>query len=109
MLHTLMGEAAFQSGMREYFRRHDGQAVTCDDFVDAMQWAWQQVEPNRDLSLFSRWYAQAGTPTVSVHVETTSQPNTSQITLSQDCPPVGLEKESGLEKCPSTFPLPLAS
>ena len=104
MLHTLMGEAIFQSGMREYFRRHDGQAVTCDDFVDAMQWAWQQVEPNRDLSLFSRWYAQAGTPTVSVHVETTSQPNTSQITLSQDCPPVGLEKESGLEKMPFHIP-----
>jgi Ca2+-transporting ATPase len=41
MMHTLLGEQAFRAGMDEYFRRHDGQAVTCDDFVDAMQWAYQ--------------------------------------------------------------------
>ena len=37
MQHTLLGEEKFQAGMRLYFKRHDGQAVTCDDFVQAMQ------------------------------------------------------------------------
>jgi len=104
MLHTLMGETVFQAGMREYFRRHDGQAVTCDDFVDAMQWAWQHAAPERDLSLFSRWYSQAGTPTVRVRIEPSPTPNTTQITLTQDCPPVGVEKESGLKKEPFHIP-----
>ncbi len=104
MLHTLMGETIFQAGMREYFRRHDGQAVTCDDFIDAMQWAWQQEAPERDLGLFRRWYAQAGTPTVKVHIGASTEPNTTQITLTQDCPPVGVEKESGLTKEPFHIP-----
>lgn len=61
MLHTLLGEDGFQAGMRLYVERHDGQAVTCDDFVAAMADA-NQV----DLSLFKRWYSQAGTPVVDV-------------------------------------------
>ncbi|NMH64196.1 aminopeptidase N [Shewanella salipaludis] len=61
MLHTLLGEAAFQAGMKCYFERHDGQAVTCDDFVQAMQDA-----SGVDLSQFRLWYSQAGTPVVTV-------------------------------------------
>src|SRR5688500_8674486 len=57
MQHTLLGEEKFQAGMRLYFQRHDGQAVTCDDFVAAMQDA-----SGVDLSQFRRWYDVAGTP-----------------------------------------------
>lgn len=61
MMHTLLGESGFQAGMALYFKRHDGQAVTCDDFIAAMQDA-----SNVDLKHFSLWYSQSGTPTVSV-------------------------------------------
>jgi len=57
MQHTLLGEEKFQAGMRLYFQRHDGKAVTCDDFVQAMQDA-----SGIDLSQFKRWYDVAGTP-----------------------------------------------
>jgi aminopeptidase N len=57
MQHTLLGEERFQKGMRLYFERHDGQAVTCDDFVQAMQDA-----SGVDLAQFRRWYDVAGTP-----------------------------------------------
>src|SRR5882672_7926405 len=57
MQHTLFGEEKFQAGMRLYFKRHDGQAVTCDDFVQAMQDA-----SGIDLSQFKLWYDVAGTP-----------------------------------------------
>jgi aminopeptidase N len=57
MQHTLLGEENFQKGMQLYFRRHDGQAVTTDDFVAAMQDA-----SGVDLSQFKRWYDVAGTP-----------------------------------------------
>src|SRR3970282_2160155 len=57
MQHTLLGEEKFQAGMRLYFQRHDGRAVTCDDFVQAMQDA-----SGVDLSQFRRWYDVAGTP-----------------------------------------------
>ena len=61
MQHTLLGEEKFQAGMRLYFERHDGQAVTCDDFVTAMQDA-----SGIDLSQFRRWYDVAGTPVLEV-------------------------------------------
>jgi aminopeptidase N len=57
MQHTLLGEEKFQAGMKLYFQRHDGQAVTCDDFVQAMQDA-----AGVDLGQFKRWYDIAGTP-----------------------------------------------
>jgi len=60
MQHTLLGEEKFQAGMRLYFQRHDGQAVTCDDFVQAMQDA-----SGIDLTQFKRWYDVAGTPVLS--------------------------------------------
>ena len=57
MQHTLLGEERFQKGMKLYFERHDGQAVTCDDFVQAMQDA-----SGVDLTQFRRWYDVPGTP-----------------------------------------------
>ena len=61
MIHTLIGAEAFRKGMDLYFERHDGQAVTCDDFVQAMQDA-----SGVDLAHFKRWYDQAGTPVLAV-------------------------------------------
>src|SRR3982074_1220816 len=57
MQHSLIGQATFEAGMCLYFKRHDGQAVTCDDFVQAMQDA-----SGIDLSQFKLWYDVAGTP-----------------------------------------------
>ena len=61
MLQTLVGVDGFRRGMDLYFKRHDGQAVTCDDFVAAIADA-----NGRDLTQFKRWYSQAGTPRVRV-------------------------------------------
>jgi aminopeptidase N len=60
MQHTLLGPERFRRGMDLYFERHDGHAVTCDDFVQAMQ-----DVSELDLAQFRRWYSQAGTPIVS--------------------------------------------
>jgi aminopeptidase N len=59
MLHTLVGDAGFRKGMDLYFKRHDGQAVTCDDFMASIADA-----NNRELGLFSNWYSHSGTPRV---------------------------------------------
>ena len=79
MQQTLLGREGFRKGMDLYFKRHDGQAVTCDDFVAAMADANQ-----KDLSQFKRWYSQAGTPRVKV--EESFVAGTYQVTLTQSCP-----------------------
>ncbi|MCX8099058.1 MAG: aminopeptidase N [Casimicrobiaceae bacterium] len=61
MLHRLVGDEAWRRGCDLYFSRHDGQAVTCDDFLAAIAEA-----SGRDLRAFARWYSQAGTPRLSV-------------------------------------------
>lgn len=61
MMHTLLGPERFRKGMDLYFQRHDGQAVTCDDFASAMEDA-----SGVDLGQFRLWYAQAGTPDLKV-------------------------------------------
>ncbi|ABZ76922.1 aminopeptidase N [Shewanella halifaxensis HAW-EB4] len=81
MMHTLLGESAFQRGMALYFERHDGQAVTCDDFVAAMQDASQV-----DLTQFKRWYSQAGTPQVEVEESYDAVNKSYNLTLSQSTP-----------------------
>jgi len=100
MMHTLLGEQAFRAGMDEYFRRHDGQAVTCDDFVEAMQWAY-----SGNLDIFRRWYQQAGTPRVQVALDYNPPLQQCTLTLSQTCPPVGVEKQTGLTKLPFHIPV----
>lgn len=109
MMHTLLGEQAFQQGMKIYFERHDGQAVTCDDFIDAMQTAWQQKHPQRSLEVFSRWYSQAGTPEVRVTIEPTGRSDQVRLTLSQSCPPVGVEQQAISEKLPFHIPFALGA
>ena len=82
MIRTLVGEEGFKKGSDLYFKRHDGQAVTCDDFVSAMETA-----NDFDLSLFKRWYSQAGTP--EIEVTESYDPQKKQLTLqiSQRTPP----------------------
>jgi aminopeptidase N len=82
MYQTLIGRDMFRKGMDLYFERHDGQAVTCDDFRAAMADA-----SGRDLSQFERWYSQAGTPVVKASTEYDGEAQTCTITLSQSCPP----------------------
>jgi aminopeptidase N len=79
MLATLLGEAAFRRGADLYFDRHDGQAVTCEDWVTAMEDA-----SGTDLSLFRRWYEQAGTPRVMV--ETRQTGSSVEVILRQTVP-----------------------
>ncbi|WP_058534434.1 aminopeptidase N [Legionella saoudiensis] len=79
MQHTLLGKERYRKGMDLYFERHDGQAVTIDDFVAAMEDA-----NGVDLTQFKRWYSQAGTPEVKV----SSHFEQGQLTLKmmQTCP-----------------------
>ncbi|MGB3287704.1 MAG: aminopeptidase N [Burkholderiaceae bacterium] len=92
MQHTLLGEEGFRAGLDEYFRRHDGQAVTCDDFVSAMESVYTQRNPGKTLDVFRRWYSQAGTPRVTVSLAYDAAQQSCTITLRQHCAPVGVEK-----------------
>jgi aminopeptidase N len=80
MQHTLLGKDRYRRGMDLYFKRHDGQAVTIDDFVAAMEDA-----NGLDLTQFKRWYSQAGTPEIHVKSEYTDGRLT--LTVQQNCPP----------------------
>ena len=81
MIHTLLGAEKFRAGSDLYFERHDGQAVTCDDFVAAMQDA-----SGVDLSQFKRWYSQAGTPIVKVTDHFDESTGTYRLTMQQETP-----------------------
>ncbi|MFV8816457.1 aminopeptidase N [Haliea sp. E17] len=81
MIHTLLGPELFRAGSDLYFRRHDGQAVTCEDFVRAMEDA-----SGCDLGQFRRWYSQAGTPELRVFDEYDEDARTYTLHVSQSCP-----------------------
>ena len=82
MIRTLLGAEGFRKGSDLYFERHDGQAVTCDDFVNAME------DANAvDLRQFRRWYAQAGTPVLRVQQCYDTSAQTFTLTINQHCPP----------------------
>ena len=95
MMHTLLGEAAFQKGMKLYFKRHDGTAATCEDFVSAMEDA-----SGVDLAQFRLWYSQSGTPIVSVSSEYNAQQQTYSLTIEQ----VTEETHEQKEKAPLHIP-----
>ena len=80
MYHTLLGEEGFQKGMKLYFQRHDGQAVTCDDFRAAMADA-----NDINLDQFALWYSQAGTPVLEA--EGRLKNNSFELTIKQTVPP----------------------
>jgi aminopeptidase N len=79
MLHTLLGAEKFRAGTDLYFKRHDGEAVTCEDFVRALEDA-----SGVDLSKFRLWYAQAGTP--RVRAELSVENGRAQLRLRQEVP-----------------------
>jgi aminopeptidase N len=82
MIRTLIGAQNFRKGMDLYFARHDGQAVTCDDFARAMADA-----AGADLSQFMRWYDQAGTPVLEIQGEYDAAARRYALSVRQSCPP----------------------
>ena len=81
MIHTLLGPDLFRKGSDLYFERHDGQAVTTDDFVCAMEDA-----SGRDLSQFRLWYEQSGTPELTVRDEFDDAAGIYRLTIKQSIP-----------------------
>ncbi|MFI8981196.1 aminopeptidase N [Ectopseudomonas khazarica] len=98
MIHTLLGPELFRKGSDLYFERHDGQAVTCDDFVKAMEDA-----SGIDLTQFKRWYTQAGTPRLQVSEAYDASAQTYSLTFRQGCPATPGQSE----KLPFVIPLAL--
>lgn len=88
MLHTLLGNEGFRKGTDLYFERHDGQAVTCDDFVSALADA-NQI----NLTQFKNWYSQAGTPQLSVTEYYDEAAKQYHLTFKQSCPPTPKQEE----------------
>ncbi|MDX8125737.1 aminopeptidase N [Methylomonas sp. OY6] len=82
MLHTLLGAAGFRKGCDLYFQRHDGQAVTCEDFVKALEDA-----NGGELNQFRLWYSQAGTPVLTVNQQYDAESQQLHLTIQQSCPP----------------------
>jgi aminopeptidase N len=99
MIHTLIGKEAFRRGMDTYFARHDGQAVTCDDFVAAMAQA-----SGFDFSQFMNWYSQAGTPLLRVVGRHEAATQTYTLTMTQSCAPSADQPE----KRPYLIPVSVA-
>ena len=97
MMHTLLGPEKFRAGADLYFERHDGQAVTCEDFVRAMEDA-----SGVDLEAFRTWYSQAGTPRVTASVA--REGDNARIRLRQMTPPTPGQPI----KAPVPIPLRLA-
>ncbi|WP_341364362.1 aminopeptidase N [Thalassospira sp. SN3W] len=82
MMHTLLGAEGYRKGIDLYFDRHDGQAVTCDDFAKAMEDA-----NDVDLSQLKIWYSQAGTPSLSWRGEHDAESKQFRLTVSQKTAP----------------------
>ncbi|VWX62521.1 Aminopeptidase N [Burkholderiales bacterium 8X] len=87
MMQTLVGRKGFERGMTLYFERHDGHAVTCDDFAQAIADANPDSELARLLPQFKRWYGQAGTPRLRVQSRYDAEQKTYTLDLAQSCPP----------------------
>ncbi len=96
MIYTLLGKENFRRGMNLYFDRFDGQAVTTEEFVTAMEDASQS-----DLKQFRRWYKQAGTPEIEVAENYDENTNVYSLKLSQSTP----ETPGQSEKLPFHIPV----
>ncbi len=99
MQHELLGAAAFRKACDLYFSRHDGQAVTCEDFVTAME-----DSSGVDLGQFRRWYEQAGTPHLAVSDAWDAGQGTYTLRVAQSCAPTPGQPE----KKPFYIPLRVA-
>ncbi|MCF8055178.1 MAG: aminopeptidase N [Desulfocapsa sp.] len=98
MMHTLLGAKSFRKGMDLYFERHDGQAVTCDDFAAAMADA-----SGVDLAQFKLWYSQSGTPQLDVEEEWDESRKEYRLKIVQTCPSTPGQKKE--DKNPFHIPL----
>src|SRR5450830_476062 len=87
MMQTLVGREGFAKGMKLYFQRHDGHAVTCDDFAQAIADANPDSDLARLLPQFKRWYSQAGTPRLAAHGVYDAQNRSYTLSVVQSCPP----------------------
>jgi aminopeptidase N len=87
MMQILVGRDGFAHGLSLYFQRHDGQAVTCDDFAQAIADANPGSELSARLDAFKRWYAQAGTPHVTARSRHDAENRRYTLTLSQHSGP----------------------
>ena len=96
MIHTLLGAENFRRGSDLYFERHDGQAVTCEDFVLAMEDA-----SGANLKQFRNWYSQAGTPQLTVQDEYDETAQCYTLHVEQSCPATPGQSE----KLPFVIPL----
>ncbi|MES2237851.1 MAG: aminopeptidase N [Pseudomonadota bacterium] len=106
MIETLIGREAFRRGMDVYFARHDGQAVTCEDFVAAME-----VAGNVDLTQFRRWYARAGTPRLHAEGRYDTSAKRYTLTLTQMLASTAYEqrlRDAGLPVDDSSLHIPVA-
>jgi len=103
MMQTLVNRDGFARGMKLYFERHDGQAVTCDDFAQAIADANPDSDLARLLPQFKRWYSQAGTPRVQASGQYDAAARSYTLTLSQSCPPT----PGQAEKLPFVIPVTL--
>ncbi|SEA28805.1 aminopeptidase N [Microbulbifer marinus] len=98
MIHTLLGAEGFRKGSDLYFERHDGCAVTCEDFIKAMEDA-----NGVGLTQFRRWYSQAGTPVLDVTDAYDEATGNYALTVKQSCPPTPGQEQ----KLPFHIPLAL--
>ena len=103
MMQTLVGRDGFTRGMALYFARHDGQAVTCDDFAQAIADANPGSALATRLEPFKRWYAQAGTPRVTARGRYDAPTRTYTLGLEQH----GLPTPGQPSKLPSVIPVAL--
>jgi aminopeptidase N len=103
MMQTLVSRTGFAEGMKLYFERHDGQAVTCDDFAQAMADANPTSALAQQLTQFKRWYSQAGTPRVQAQGAYDAAHRSYRLTLSQHCAPTPGQPE----KAPFVIPVAL--
>lgn len=81
MLHTMLGPKGYRAGTDLYLKRHDGQAVTCDDWVQVLQ----DANPGTNFDQFRLWYSQAGTPELTVS-RSEGQDDTLTLEISQKIP-----------------------
>ncbi|MDB5751654.1 MAG: pepN [Ramlibacter sp.] len=103
MMQTLVGRDGFAKGMALYFERHDGHAVTCDDFAQAIADANPESQLARRLDQFKRWYSQAGTPRLKAVTSFDAGAGVYSVTLSQSCAPTPGQPE----KLPFVIPVAL--
>ncbi|HZE92644.1 MAG TPA: aminopeptidase N [Rhizobacter sp.] len=101
MMQTLVGRDGFARGITLYFDRHDGQAVTCDDFAQAIADANPSSELSRQLTQFKRWYSQAGTPRVNARGRYDAPTRTYTLSLEQS----SLPSPGQPEKAPYVIPV----